>query len=194
MLASLREMPEVRDARMSVSLPATVDVVVQEREPIFAWTDDRETWLVDREGVFVARAANARIATKPGTGAGAALPTVKDQRLSEEPVGLGQRLDPIDLAVMTQLLALDPERIDSEATELELRVDEGFGYVLRSPELGWQARFGHYTPTLFRPDRIPLQVQCLATLLEAFEDDLVNTWLVPTDDACGTYTVNASRR
>ena len=80
------------------------------------------------------------------------------------------------------------------ATELELRVDERFGYQLRSPEYGWQARFGHYTPTLFPPDRIPLQVQCLATLLDELEDQLVSTWLVPSDDACGTYTVNAADR
>jgi hypothetical protein len=177
-----------------VSLPAHVRVDIEERVPIFAWTDDRETWLVDRDGVFLADPDAAGIATKPGTGAGAALPTVRDQRLSEGPVGLGQRLDPIDLAVMTQLLALDPERIGSDATELELRVDESFGYVLKSPEHGWQARFGHYTPTLFRPDRIPLQVQCLATLLEELEDDLASTWLVPSDDACGTYTVNPASR
>ena len=193
MLAALREMPEIRDVRLSLSLPADVHVVVSEREPIFAWTDDRETWLVDRDGVFLANADAGGIPTKPGTGAGAALPTVRDQRLSERPVGRGQRLDPIDLAVMTQLLALDPERIGSDATELDLRVDERFGYVLRSREHGWQARFGHYTPTLFPPDRIPLQVQCLVTLIDAFEDDLVSAWLVPGEEACGTYTVTAGR-
>jgi hypothetical protein len=39
-----------------------------------------------------------------------------------------------------------------------------------------------------------LQVQCLGTLIEELEDRLVSTWLVPTDDACGTYTVAAARR
>jgi hypothetical protein len=194
MLRSLREMPEVRDVSLSVSLPANVEIVIDEREPIFAWTDGRETWLVDRDGVFVARPEGTGIATKRGTGAGGALPTVRDGRLSEGPVGPGQRLDPIDLAVMTQLLSLDPARIGSDSTALELRVDQSFGYVLQSPDHGWRARFGHYTPTLFRPDRIPLQVQCLATLIDELEDRLVSTWLVPTDEACGTYTTSAADR
>jgi cell division septal protein FtsQ len=194
LVGSLSEMPEIRSASLSVSLPADVRVIVEEREPIFAWTDDRATWLVDRDGVFVARPEVAGVETKPGTGAAGALPTVKDERLSEDPVVAGQRLDPIDLAVMTQLLSLDPARIGSAATKLELRVDQSFGYVLRSPELGWRARFGHFTPTLFRPDRIPRQVQCLATLLEELEDELVSAWLVPTDEACGTYTVRDAAR
>jgi hypothetical protein len=134
------------------------------------------------------------VATKPTTGQGDALPTVQDERLSSEPLAIGQRLNPIDLAVMTQLLALDPERIGSASPDLELRVDERLGYQLRSPELGWQALFGHYTPTLFHPDRIPLQVQCLTTLLEAVEEKLVTAWLVPTDEACGTYSLSAGER
>jgi hypothetical protein len=194
LLGSLLEMPEVRDASLRVSLPADVRVVVEEREPLFAWTDGRDTWLIDRDGILVARPEAAGIATKRSTGAGSALPTVDDDRLSTEPLAVGQRLDPIDLAVMTQLLALDPERVGSASPELELRVDERLGYVLQSPELGWRARFGHYTPTIFPPERIPLQVQCLATLLEEREERLQGVWLVPTDEACGTFTEDAIER
>jgi hypothetical protein len=189
LLRSMSDLPEVRAASLSVGLPANVRVGVEEREPIFAWTDGQDTWLVDRDGYFIARPEAAGVATKPTTGAGTALPTVNDERLTTEPPGAGQRLDPIDLAVMTQLLALDPERVGSDSPDLELRVDERSGYELQSPELGWQAHFGHYTPTIFRPDRVPLQVQCLATLLEAVEVELVSAWLVPSEEACGTYTV-----
>ena len=110
---------------------------------------------MDRDGVFVARPDAAGVATKPSTGAGSALPTVRDERLTTEPPVKGQRLDPIDLAVLTQLLALDPERIGSVSPDLQLRIDERLGYQLRSRELGWQASFGHYTPTLFGPDLDP---------------------------------------
>jgi hypothetical protein len=194
LLRSMGDMPEVRAATLSVGLPADVRVSVEEREPVFAWTDGQDAWLVDRDGYFIARPEAAGVATKPTTGAGSALPTVNDERLTTEPPRPGQRLDPIDLAVMTQLLALDPKRVGSASPDLELRVDERFGYELQSPELGWQARFGHYTPTIFRPDRVPLQVQCLATLLEAVEDELVSAWLVPSEEACGTYTVASPGR
>jgi hypothetical protein len=189
LLESLRAMPEVRAASLAVGLPADVRVTVEEREPIFAWSDGRASWLVDREGVLFGDPAAAGVATTPATGRHAdALPTVTDRRLLDVPLAAGARLNPVDLAAMRQLLALEPELVGSDASELYLRIDEAAGYILTSPDQRWRAHLGHYTPTRYPPTRIPLQVQCLATLLAAEEPEVQTVWLVPSDEACGTYT------
>jgi POTRA domain, FtsQ-type len=193
LLAALHDMPEVRSASLDVSLPSELRVDIEEREPIFVWTDDDTSWLVDREGVLFAQPATAGVATTLATGHHEeALPTIRDARLLDTPLDAGARLNPIDLSAMTQLLAVDPELLGSDTSVLHLRIDEAHGYVLSSPDRQWRARFGHYTPTLYRPSRIPLQVQCLAAILETREAQLDVVWLVPSEDACGTFTTTAS--
>ena len=88
---------------------------------------------------------------------------------------------------MGQLLALTPELLDSRAEELWLRVDQQDGYVLHS-DRGWQAIFGHYTPTLQPPELVPRQVQCLRWLLASEERQLERVRLAVTGGECGTFT------
>jgi hypothetical protein len=115
------------------------------------------------------------------------LPMVEDARLARQAPDAGDRLGEVDLAVLRQLLALTPETIASASRSLRLRVDERDGYVLESMDLGWQALFGRYSPTLHPPDSIPRQVQCLAALLGDREDRVSRVWLVPSGSGCGTY-------
>ena len=89
---------------------------------------------------------------------------------------------------MRQLLALTPESLGSRASSLQLRVDEYDGYVLSS-DRGWQAVFGHYTPTLQPPTVVPRQVQCLRWLLAAEERRLERVRLAVSEDGCGTFTL-----
>jgi cell division septal protein FtsQ len=193
LLVALREMPEVRAASLGVSLPSQVRVDIEEREPIFAWTDGEATWLVDREGVLFAEPATAGATTTLATGRHEdALPTVRDDRLVEAPLEAGTRLNPVDLSAMTQLLSLEPELLGSDASELTLRIDESLGYVLSSPDRPWRAYFGHYTPTLYEPARIPVQVHCLAAIVGAREAELGVVRLVPSEEACGTFTTTGS--
>lgn len=46
----LGDLPAVAAADATVTLPARVSVRVEEREPIFTWSDGRTDWLVDRAG------------------------------------------------------------------------------------------------------------------------------------------------
>lgn len=231
-VSRLQDLPEIRSARAFVTLPAAVSVHVEEREPIFIWSDGQQAWLVDREGMLFApapaapeaddsqagapQAASAEIgdreavtpeaaeaqpttpepaapepaAPEPGSSVvavSADLPTVDDGRLVDEPPTMGSRLPLADLAVMRQLLALTPELLDSRAEELWLRVDQLDGYVLAS-DRGWQAVFGHYTPSLQPPEVVPRQVQCLRWLLASRERELERVRLAVTDDECGTFT------
>ncbi len=110
---------------------------------------------------------------------------MEDDRLTETPLRIGARLPAGDLVVMRQLLALTPERLNSTAERLDLRVDEHDGYVLESDQ-DWQAVFGHYTATLQPPSVVPRQVQCLSWLLAAHERALERTYLAVSESACGT--------
>jgi hypothetical protein len=210
----LHDLPEVSSAAATVTLPGHVSVFVEERQPIFTWSDGEAAWLVDREGLLfapgpasadapvdVAADATADAPVDVAADATAAsvldaslvddsfrdLPLVEDGRLSEEAPGIGSHLPATDLAVMRQLLALTPELLGSRAQELVLRVDQYDGYVLSS-DRGWQAVFGHYTPTLQPPETVPRQVQCLRWLLASRERQLERVRLAISEDGCGTFT------
>ena len=125
----------------------------------------------------------------PGTSVGvdADLPRVEDERLHAEPPDTGDCLSVTDLAVMRQLLSLTPDELGVPEETLRLRVDPFEGYVLAS-DSGWQAVFGHYTPTLQPPDVIPRQVQCLTWLLASVGRRLETTYLSVSAQGCGTFT------
>jgi POTRA domain, FtsQ-type len=204
----LRTLPEVASAAATVTLPARVTVRVAEREPLFTWQDGETAWLIDEEGMLFAplpvavanptadqptetaspspgstdRPAGSVAADDPG------LPAVEDSRLPAAPPAIGTYLPATDVAVMRQLLALTPESLGSRAGSVQLRVDEYDGYVLSS-DRGWQAVFGHYTPTLQPPTVVPRQVQCLRWLLAAEEKRLERVRLAVSDDRCGTFTL-----
>jgi hypothetical protein len=216
-VSELQDLPEVISAYAIVTLPADVSVHVQEREPIFIWSDGRQAWLVDREGMLFAPAsftsataavdgddsasddfeAAASESAAPEAAASGAdplfdaadslLPTLDDWRLLDEPPNVGSHLPAADLAVTRQLLALTPELLGSRAEELWLRVDQLDGYVLHS-DRGWQAIFGHYTPTLQPPEMVPHQVECLRWLLASEERQLERVRLAVSGDECGTFT------
>jgi hypothetical protein len=194
-VADLQALPEVVAAVATVTLPSSVSVYVDEREPIFAWSDGETSWLVDRDGMLFAPGPSPAAAAAPEPSGSAEpidqavldLPVVEDERLVAEPPTIGSLLPAIDVRVMRQLLALTPELLGSRAETLQLRVDQRDGYVLHS-DRGWQAVFGHYTPTLQPPEVVPRQVQCLRWLLASQERQLERVRLAVSDEACGTFT------
>jgi hypothetical protein len=215
-VAELSQLVEVDAASASVTLPASVSVRLDERDPVFVWSDGRAAWLVDEEGMLFAPlvspaeipsddespapdddttisdeldvTAVADDAAVIAATARIGLPSVEDARNVAEPPTVGSHLPEGDFAVMRQLLAITPELLGSSATELEWRVDHNLGYTLTSDET-WQAVFGHYTPNLQPPDVIPAQVQCLVAVLAA-ERKLERVRLVVSDNGCGTFTTH----
>lgn len=202
-VSQLSTLTEVDQASARVTLPAQVTVTLDERDPVFIWSDGATSWLVDEQGMLFAPAdlpadsgadaeagADATEGPAGGTVAGSPrerLPVVNDDRLPTEPPTVGTYLSAIDLAVMRQLLAIDQELLGSRSGEFELRVDDRDGYVLNSLDRAWRALFGHYTLTIQPPDVIPAQVQCLRWLLAAEERDLHEARLAVSDDSCGTF-------
>jgi cell division septal protein FtsQ len=190
-VSELSTLPAVDAAWARVTLPADVRVTLDERDPVFIWSNGQIDWLVDEEGMLFAPGAEAaetdEAVDQASQAARADLPVIEDSRIVEPPA-VGSFLPVADLAAMRQLLAITPELLDSTSSDLHLRIDERDGYVLESRDLSWRALFGHYTPSVQPPAVIPTQVQCLRWLLATEERRLGQVRLVPSDDGCGTFT------
>lgn len=213
-VSELSSLIEVDAAYATVTLPAGVSVRLDERDPVFIWSNGEVAWLVDEEGMLfapggaVVAADPAKTAADPAetaadpaeaepdteavpTAAEAAradLPVVEDGRLPEQTPTAGTFLSEADLVVMRQLLAITPGLLGSVSDDLYLRVDERDGYVLGSRDRGWRALFGRYTPSVQPPEAIPRQVQCLKWLLAREGRRLEQVRLALSEDACGTFT------
>jgi POTRA domain, FtsQ-type len=203
-VGDVSSLPDVDAARATVSLPAAISIHLEERQPLFVWSDGDVAWLVDEDGMLFGPTVSAPTSPPDGSDqagvedasqaavvedeARAGLPVVEDARLPEVAPTVGSHLPAADLMVMRQLLALTPQQLGSRAQKLQLRVDQNLGYVLHSDE-SWLAIFGRYTPRVQPPDVIPRQVQCLRSLLAGKDErKLERIRLSISDDACGTFT------
>lgn len=177
--ARLRTLPAVEAARVRVVLPDTVRVELVERRPILAWRTDGGVYLVDGEGVLVARLPGGVAEPSPGErpdappatvlADGTALPLVDDRRSSSRGLAVGARLGAIDLDAARRLGSLRPLDLGSTAAALLVGLDDTDGWTIRPAAAGdgpaWTAVFGIYTPTLRPTTMIPGQVRLLRSLL-----------------------------
>ena len=171
----------VHSATVSVQLPDTVRVGLEERQPIVLWQVGDNRFLVDRDGFIFATAATS----PPDAVAG--LRVIDDRRASSAGMSVGMAIDPIDLDAATRLGSLTPADVGSAATGLAVVVDDDHGFVVDTVPEGWTATFGFYTPTIRTTDLIPGQVRLLRSLLARVGEAKVAT-LILADDKNGTYT------
>lgn len=177
--AKLLEIPAVAAAEISVGLPDTVAVRVEEREPILIWQIRNRRLLVDRSGLLFTNLANTPGAAVEG------LPTIDDDRAASRRLGVGDRVDPVDLDAATRLASLTPGAIGSAATALSTGVTDENGFVVGSVPESWVAVFGFYGRSLRTPDLIPGQAQLLQRLLLGREPTVA--LMILADDRDGTY-------
>ena len=178
LVAALEVLPAVAHAEVSVSLPdAALEVRVEERRPVLAWTLDDTRYIADREGRIFATMASAN-ATPAGVAA------VDDRRFQPGGLAIGASLDAVDLDVATRLGSLTPADIGSTAGQLTLAVTESDGFILIAPG-GWTAVFGCYSPATRPTDMIPAQVRLLKSLLAEHEGSADRIILASGTD--GTY-------
>lgn len=178
--ARLREIPAIETADISLGLPDTVAVRIEERHPILVWQIDDRRLLVDRTGLLFARLD----ATAPA--AVAALPVIADERAASRKLSVGKTLDPIALDAATRLASLTPELVGSSASGLTVGVTDDHGFVLRSVPASWEAVFGFYGRSLRTTDIVPGQVQALRELLLKVGEPTV-AMVILADDRVGTY-------
>ena len=176
--ARLRELPTVAAADVTIHLPDTLDVDVHEREPILVWGVGERRFLVDRDGVLFAElGADSQEA--------ATLPAMTDARAASAALGVGGRLDPLDLDAATRLGSVKPADVGSTASRLAVSVTDANGFVVTAMPSGWSAVFGFYTPSLRRPDLIAGQVRLLRSLLTGREPAVDRVILA--SDTSGTF-------
>ncbi len=172
--ARLEGLPGVASARVTVSLPDTLVVEIQERQAILAWAVGDQRFLVDRDGVLFATSSVDAVAA-------AGLTTIGDSRTESSALVVGSRLDPVDLDAATRIGSLVPADIDSTAKELVVEVTTANGFVVGTVPRSWTAIFGLYTPSLRTPAIVPGQVELLKSLLFGREATIDRVFLPDVD-------------
>ncbi len=176
--ARLRALPGVADAQVTVSLPDTLVVEIQEREAILDWAVGDARFLVDRTGVLFALAPSDGVAA-------AGLPAIYDSRAVSAGLAVGSSLDPVDLDAATRLGSLVPSDLESSADSLVVTVTDANGFVVGTVPRSWIAVFGLYTPSLRTPAIVPGQVRLLRSLLAGREAAIERVILA--DEDSGTF-------
>jgi len=164
---------------VSVGLPDTLVVHLDEREAILVWQVGARRYLVDADGGLFGRLADDAPADA------AALPVVEDRRAASAGLSVGRSIAPVDLDAATRLASLVPADVGSSAAHLAVQVTDASGFVVRSGKDGWSAVFGYYTPSLRTTDIIPEQVRLLRSLLIGREQLVDRVILASGTD--GTY-------
>jgi cell division protein FtsQ len=181
---ALRRITTVADARIGIAMPGTLVVSLDERQPVLVWKIGTQRYLIDRDGLLVARIGDE---VSPEV---AALPAVVDERARSSAFRVGTQLDPVDVDAATRLASLNPAQIGSSAGKLAVVVTDDHGFELRAQPDGWTAIFGFYTPTLRKTDIIPGQVRLLSRLLDGREPEIAS--IVLADEHDGTYVPKPS--
>jgi hypothetical protein len=182
--ASLRSLPAVASAEVSVSLPdAAVVVAIEERQPVLAWQVGEARYLADGDGVIF-----AQVTAADPLPAGVAV--VDDRRTfgRAEPA-IGGRLDAVDLDVATRLGSISPADIGSNAATLQVAVTDLDGFIV-TVRRGWTAVFGFYSPATRPTDMIPGQVRLLRSLLAGREAAVAR--IILASETGGTYLPRAT--
>jgi hypothetical protein len=176
----LREIPAVAGAEISIGLPDTVAVTIQERKPLLVWQTTLSRLLVDSTGLLFGEVGEAPPASIAG------LPVILDTRLASGSFAITSSVDPVDLDVATRLASLTPAGVGSAASGLAVSVTDENGFVLRSVPESWAAIFGFYGRSLRTPELVAGQVQLLASLLAKAGEANVET-VILADDRDGTF-------
>jgi hypothetical protein len=177
--ARVLDLGTVARVRISVVLPDTLVVEVEEREPVLSWRVGPRSFLVDADGRLF-----AELGKSPPPEA-RALRVVDDRRASSRRYRPGDSIAPVELDAASRLGSVTAAAVGSAARTLELSVTDEHGFVLGTGPGGWTAVFGFYTPTLRTTEIIPGQVQLLRSLLLGREAEVQRVVLASATD--GTY-------
>jgi hypothetical protein len=183
--AALLEIPAIASVDISVGLPDTVVVDIEERRPILVWQAGERAFLVDGTGLLFAERAD------PAPAAVAGLPVVTDERAGSRSLGVADTVDALDLDAASRLGSLTPSQLGSAAGGIRVGLTDENGFVVRSVPAGWTAVFGKYVHGLRPPELIPGQVLALTELFAEVGESHVETAIL-ADDRKGTYIPRAT--
>ena len=181
--ARLLQIPAIAGVEISLGLPDTVAVRIDERQPILVWQAGERRFVVDRAGLLFAGLGET---TAPPD-----LPVIVDERGSSRKLDIGKTVDAVALDAATRLASLTPGAIGSSASTLAVGVTDANGFVLRSVPESWVAVFGFYGRSLRTTELVAGQVQALRELLAEVGEATV-AQVILGDDRKGTYTPKSS--
>jgi cell division septal protein FtsQ len=181
--ARLVRFPAIRSATVRAVLPDRVVATIEEREAVLVWRVGDVRFLVDDSGLLFAREDQATSSV-----GGVDLPVVNDRRAGSVGLAITSLIAPVDLRVARELGALTPAMLGSGAVGLTVSLDDQLGFVVATDPAGWSATFGLYGEVTRNPEIVPLQVQCLASLLaDQGEAAVDSVTLSPEGQLCGTF-------
>ena len=179
----IETLPAVRSAEVSVVLPNTIQVRLDERVPILVWQTSGGRYLVDSSGVAFVELAD-------GAAVPSGLPTITDARIGSA-IGVGSSIDPVSFDAAARLGSLKPADLDSAANGLLVSLTDDQGFTVKAVPNLWTAVFGFYTTSLRPPSMIPGQVRLLRSLISGREPTIESVILA--DEENGTYTTKATK-
>lgn len=139
-LARVRAIPSVADARVETAIPGTLRVTIQEKKPAFIWHTSLAQLVAAGDGAIIDSHATSEVLS----GELAQLPVVTDRRPLSRIPRVGEALPPGEVRMAKRLLDLDPRVIGSHARTLTVTVDDEYGFMVESTSPSWQAALGFY--------------------------------------------------
>jgi hypothetical protein len=133
-------LPGVKTATVDIGLFGQVEVGLVEEDAVAVWRTDAVQLLVAEDGTVVG--TQSREAALEGEFAD--LPFVDDGRETSRDLSMGDQLPPDELEAAIALAALPPAQLGSASSVIRISLDPTYGFVLSSPQAGWQAAFGLY--------------------------------------------------
>ncbi len=136
----LAELPGVESATVDIGLFGRAEVSLIEGDAVAVWLTDAARLLVAEDGTVVG--IQARDAT--GEGSIADLPVIDDVRPASHDLSVGDQIAGPEVDAALLLAELEPDRLGSQAAFLTISLDGTYGFILSSPQAGWQAALGYY--------------------------------------------------
>jgi hypothetical protein len=137
---ALAELPGVETATVDIGPFGQVSVALVEGDAVAVWRTEAAQFLVAEDGTIVGTQARDAVLR----GEYADLPFVDDQRSTSRNLWIGDQLPLAEVGAARALADLSPSRLGTQASVLRLALDPTYGFVLSSPQAGWQAAFGFY--------------------------------------------------
>lgn len=172
--ARIVALPSVADAHVTASLTGAVNASITEPKPAFVWETSRAGLVGDADGtLFAAFAPDA----EPPEGLDA-VPHIVDERFESRLLAVGDRLPPSVLRTAMALTDIDPAALGSDGGEFSLRLDDDYGFVLRSTSPEWEAAFGVFgldprETASAAEARLARQVTAVRTLFATRDEDAI---------------------
>jgi cell division septal protein FtsQ len=168
----LERLPAVQRATVTAGIGGRLEATVIERETAFVWVAPGWRFLGGADGTLFAREPTRRELEAPLRD----LPLVVDRRSTASLLAVGDVVPEALLRAALRIAALDPALLGSGASELDVQLDDEFGFRLLSTERGWEVALGVYgidprETTDQADERLQKQVSAVRTLFAEHRED-----------------------